>query len=54
MGIGVVVYSATNLSSVPDRVPEDRKAEEMAFRTAVADVIQELRGGSKIFAFFSP
>ena len=43
VGIGVVVYSATNLSSVPDRVPEDPKADEMAFRTAVADVIQELR-----------
>jgi phosphotransferase system enzyme I (PtsP) len=43
MGISVVVYSATDLSSVPDRVPEDRKAEALSFRAAVTDVIQELR-----------
>jgi phosphotransferase system enzyme I (PtsP) len=42
MGIAVVYY-ATNLSSVPDRDADDRKAEEKAFRAAVTDVSQELR-----------
>ena len=43
LGVGVVAYSAAELESVPDRVPQDPHAEEAAFHTAVSQVVNELR-----------
>jgi phosphotransferase system enzyme I (PtsP) len=43
LGVGAVAYSAAELESVPDRVPQDPHAEEAAFHTAVSQVVNELR-----------
>lgn len=43
IGLGVVVYSAVELETVPDRGSEDPQAEEMAFRAAVVEVIDEFQ-----------
>lgn len=43
LGIGVVAFSPAQLDTVPDRVAEDPQAEETVFRTAVADVIEQLQ-----------
>ena len=43
IGVGVVVVPPADLDSVPDRVPDDHRKEEAAFRAAVANVIGELQ-----------
>ena len=43
LGVGVVAYSPAELDSVPDRVPQDLHAEEVAFHAAVNKVVNELR-----------
>ncbi len=42
LGTAVVVYPPARLEEVPDRRAEDPDAEEEAFRTAVAGVVQDL------------
>ena len=42
-GQGVVAYSPAVLESVPDRIPEDFRAEETALLAAVEAVVDELR-----------
>ncbi len=43
VGVGTVVYSAADLDTIPDRFPEDKKAEENAFLSAIDKVTQKLR-----------
>lgn len=49
IGVGVVMFSPADLDTVPDRIPDDPNAEEAAFRSAVASVVDELHNLQKCF-----
>ncbi len=44
MGTGVVIYTLTDILTVPDRVPDDPDHEEALFRAAIDSVVEELHG----------
>lgn len=49
IGVGTFLFSATDLGSIPDRVPDDPREDEAAFRAAVANVVSELQDLQKDF-----
>jgi phosphotransferase system enzyme I (PtsP) len=49
IGVGTFLFSSTDLDSIPDRVPDNPREDEAAFRAAVATVVSELQHLQKDF-----
>jgi phosphotransferase system enzyme I (PtsP) len=49
IGVGTFLFSSTDLGSIPDRLPDNPREDETAFRAAVANVVSELQHLQKDF-----